>query len=220
MQLQLTADDGHAFSAYRADAQGTVKGGLVVIQEIFGVNPHIRSVCDRYAAAGYTSIAPALFDRVGADIQLGYDTDDVAKGREVRGKVADDDALKDIKAAIEALNKDGLATAVVGYCWGGSLAWLSATRLAGIKAAISYYGGQVPDQSDEQPKVPVIFHFGETDASIPLDKVKIVEERHPDLPLHIYPAGHGFSCDARGSFDQPSADLARERSLAFLATHV
>ena len=192
MQLELTAADGHTFSAYRADAKGDVRGGIVVNQEIFGVNDHIRSVCDRYAAKGYTAIAPALFDRVGPDIQLGYDADDIAKGREVRGKVADDDALKDIKAAIDALNGDGLSTAVVGYCWGGSLTWLTATRLGGVKAAISYYGGQVPDQADEQPKVPVIFHFGETDASIPLDKVAIVREKHPRLPLYIYPAGHGF----------------------------
>jgi carboxymethylenebutenolidase len=220
MQLELTAADGHKLSAYRADAKGTAKGGLVVIQEIFGVNDHIRSVCDRYAADGYTCLAPALFDRVGPDIQLGYEADDIAKGREIRGKVADDDALKDIAAAIAALNADGLSTAVVGYCWGGSLTWLTATRLSGVKAAISYYGGQVPDQADEQPKVPVLFHFGETDASIPLDKVEIVRAKHPDLPLHIYPAGHGFSCDARGSFDAESAELAKSRTLAFLSTHI
>jgi carboxymethylenebutenolidase len=220
MQLELTAADGHKFSSYHADAQGTAKGGLVVIQEIFGVNDHIRSVCDRYAAEGYTCIAPALFDRVSPDIQLGYEADDIAKGRDIRGKVADEDALKDIDAAIAALNADGLSTAVVGYCWGGSLTWLTATRLNGVKAAISYYGGQVPDQADEQPKVPVLFHFGETDASIPLDKVEIVRTKHPDLPLHIYPAGYGFSCDARGSFNAESAELAKSRTLAFLSAHI
>jgi len=220
MQLELTAADGHKFAAYRANANGEAKGGVVIIQEIFGVNSHIRSVCDRYAAKGYTAIAPALFDRVSPDIQLGYEPDDIAKGREVRGKVGDDDALKDIKAAIDTLTAEGLSCAVVGYCWGGSLAWLTATRIDGTKGAVSYYGGQVPDQSDEQPKVPVIFHFGETDASIPMDKVDIVSKQHPDLPLYVYPAGHGFSCDARGSYDKQCADLAFERTLEFLGTHI
>jgi len=220
MQLDLTASDGHTFSAYRANAKGATKGGLVVIQEIFGVNSHIRSVCDRYAADGFTCIAPALFDRVNPGIELGYEADDIAKGRDLKGKVSDEEALRDIQACIDVLTNENLATATVGYCWGGSLTWLSATRLTGIKAAVSYYGGQVPDQADEKPNVPVMFHFGETDASIPLDRVEIVRQKQPDLPLHIYPAGHGFSCDARGSFDAASADLAKERTLAFFASHL
>lgn len=221
MQLNLTADDGHTFSAYRADAEGDVKGGLVVIQEIFGVNDHIRAVCDRFAQYGYTCIAPALFDRVGSDIQLGYEPGDVATGRELRGKIPDAAALKDIQAAVRVLSiAEGLPAAVIGYCWGGSLAWLAATRLEGIEAAVSYYGGQVPDHAGEQPKVPVMLHFGETDASIPLDRVETVRQKHPELPLHIYPAGHGFSCDARVSYHAESANLARQRTLDFLRAHL
>ncbi len=214
--LELTAADGHTLQAYRADAEGTPKGGVVIIQEIFGVNSHIRSVADIYAGDGYTALAPALFDRVGPDIQLGYDSGDVSQGRELRGKVADSDSLHDIQAAIDALKRDGLEVAVIGYCWGGSLAWLTATKLGGVAAAVSYYGGQVPDSATDQPKAPVLFHFGETDASIPMDRVELVSAAHPGLPLHIYPAGHGFSCDARGSYDAASAGLAKKRTLGFL----
>ena len=177
MQLELTAADGHKLSAYRANPTGETKGGLVVIQEIFGVNSHIRSVCDRFAGHGYAALAPALFDRIGPNIELGYEANDVAKGRELRGQVPDAGAQADVQAAIDALNGDGLKTAVVGYCWGGSLAWATATRLNGVAAAISYYGGQVPDMADEQPKVPVLLHFGETDQSIPMDRVELVRQK-------------------------------------------
>jgi carboxymethylenebutenolidase len=220
MNIDLTAADGHTLSAWRVTPAGDVKGGLVVIQEIFGVNDHIRSVVARFAGEGYDAIAPALFDRVEPGIELGYESDDVQRGRELRGKVADGDALADIEAAIDRLKADGRKVAVVGYCWGGSLAWATATRLAGIDAAICYYGGQVPDMADESPKVPVMLHFGETDASIPLDRVEAFRQKHPDLPLHIYPAGHGFNCEQRGSYDADSAAKALERTLAFLAEHV
>lgn len=220
MQIDLTAADGHRMSAWRVQPGGDVKGGLVVIQEIFGVNDHIRSVVARFAGHGYDAIAPALFDRVQPGIELGYESDDVQRGRELRGKVADEDALSDIQAAIDRLKADGRKVAVVGYCWGGSLAWAAATRLAGIKAAISYYGGQVPDMADEQPKVPVMLHFGETDASIPLEKVESFRQKHSDLPLYIYPAGHGFNCEQRASYHADSAHEALDRTLAFLSDNV
>ena len=216
--ITLTAADGHSLDAYRA---GPADGpGLVVIQEIFGVNSHMRSVADRFGAQGFNALAPALFDRVGKGIELGYEAPDIAEGREIRAKIETDDALQDVAAAVAKLGAGGGKVGVVGYCWGGSLAWAAATRLQGVAAAVSYYGGQVPDWADETPRCPVMFHFGETDASIPMDKVEIVRRKHPKIPLHVYPAGHGFSCDARGSYHAESAAKALERTLAFLREHL
>ena len=220
MDLKLTASDGHAFNGYLAEPSGTPKGGLVVIQEIFGVNAHIRSVADGYAADGYVALAPALFDRAKAGIELGYDADDVAKGREVRAGIATDDALKDVAAAISALSGRGLKVGMVGYCWGGSLTWEAACGLDGVAAASSYYGGEVPKRSDLKPKCPIVLHFGETDASVPIEGVKAFMATNPDLPVHIYPAGHGFNCDHRGSYDADSAKLARERTLELFGEHL
>ncbi len=217
--VKLTADDGHSFDAYVArpaeqPPSDQPRAGLVIIQEIFGVNVHIRGVADSFAAEGYLAIAPALFDRVGPGIELGYDPDDVAKGREIRGKIAWDQALADIAAALGFVAGAGKA-GVVGYCWGGSLAWLTATRLKPA-AAVCYYGGNVYEFRDEQPNCPVVFHFGEEDAGIPMDQVTAVGEAHPEEELYTYPAGHGFNCDMRGSYHAASAALARERTLTFL----
>ena len=218
--ITLTAGDGHSFSAYRAGEEQSRAPGLVVIQEIFGVNSHIRSVADRFAAKGFATVAPALFDRVGPGIELGYEPADIAKGREIRAEVPTEAALSDISAAIALLAGEGRDVGVVGYCWGGSLAWASATRLDGVGAAVSYYGGQVPEWADEIPRCPVMLHFGETDASIPMEGVETVRMAHPDLPLHVYPAGHGFSCDARASYQAESAAKALERTLAFFRKHL
>lgn len=220
-EMVLTAADGHKLSAYRAGPAAPAKAGLVVLQEIFGVNGHIRSVADRFAGDGFIAAAPALFDRVEPGIEMGYEADDIARGREVRAKVSLDQALADIKAAIAALNGEGLKVGVVGYCWGGSLAWAAATRLEGVACAVGYYGAQIPDMAEEQPECPVMLHFGEEDASIPLDKVAIVRARHPEVPVFTYPgAGHGFSCDARASYHEASATLARARTLEFLRKHL
>lgn len=213
--VKLTADDGHSFDAYVARPAGQPRAGLVVIQEIFGVNVHIRSVADSYAAEGYLAIAPALFDRVDPGIELGYDKDDIAKGREIRGRIDWDQAMADIAAALGFVAGAG-KVGVVGYCWGGSLAWLAATRL-NPAAAVCYYGGNIYEFRDEQPNCPVMFHFGEEDGGIPMDQVRVVGATHPDAELHSYPAGHGFNCDMRGSYDAESAKLARERTLTFLA---
>lgn len=215
--VTLTASGGHELAAWRSEPEGTPRAGLVVVQEIFGVNSHIRAVADGFAADGYLVLAPALFDRVEPGIELGYDADDVQKGRDIRAKIAHDDAVKDMKAAVEALADESLKVGVVGYCWGGSLAWNAATRLERVAAAVGYYGGMIPDMADEQPKHPVMLHFGETDQSIPLEGVEKVRSAHPDVPIHIYPAGHGFNCDHRGSYHAESAALARERTLAFFA---
>jgi carboxymethylenebutenolidase len=217
--LTLTASDGHEFSAYRADPAGKPRGGLVVVQEIFGVNQHMREVCDLFADHGYASLAPALFDRAERDVELGYQGDDVARGRDVRAKVSWDDALKDTQAAIDAIADAG-KVGVIGYCWGGSIAWRAATQLKGIACAIGYYGGMIAQFKDEKPKVPVLLHFGENDASIPMSDVEVIRQVHPEVPIHTYPAGHGFSCDHRASFHKPSHEQALRRSLTFLAAHL
>ena len=218
--LTLTAEDGHKLSAYRATPSGTPRGGLVVIQEIFGVNHHIRNVTDGFAAEGYVSIAPALFDRVERGFETGYQPADIERGRAVRGKLQIDQAVMDVRAAVKELQKAGLEVGVVGYCFGGTMAWLAATRIDGVAAAASYYGGGVADAASERPRCPVIFHFGETDQSIPKEHWDRIRAAHPTIPLHVYPAGHGFSCDERGSFHEPSHRLARQRTLDFFRQHI
>ncbi len=217
--VQGTAADGHSLSMYRADPAGEPRGGLVIAQEIFGVNSHIRAVCDDYAAEGYVVIAPALFDRVEPGIELGYQPDDVTAGRAIREKVSLDEALADVEAAAKLVIGVG-RIGVVGYCWGGTVAWVAATRSRTFAAAVSYYGGGVPDLADEQPNCPVQLHFGEQDHAIPLAGVEKLQAAHPKLPVYIYPAGHGFNCDQRASYHAESARLARERALAFLRQHV
>jgi carboxymethylenebutenolidase len=218
--LNLTAEDGHRLSAYRATPSGKPRGGLVVIQEIFGVNSHIKKVTDGFAADGYVAIAPALFDRVERGFETGYAQADIERGRMVRGKLQIEDAVRDVTAAVKELQKAGHKVGVVGYCFGGTVAWLAATRIPGVAAASSFYGGGVADAAGEQPRCPVIFHFGETDASIPKEHWDRIETHHPNIPMHIYPAGHGFSCDERGSYHEASARLARQRTIDFFRAHV
>jgi carboxymethylenebutenolidase len=216
----LTAEDGHRLAAYRTTPSGTPRGGLVVVQEIFGVNSHIKRTCDGFAADGYVALAPALFDRVERDYETGYTAADVERGRAVRGKLAVDDAVKDVRAAVRDLAKGAAKVGVVGYCFGGTIAWLAATRIDGVAAAVGYYGGGVADAAQEKPRCPALLHFGETDASIPKEHWEKVRAHHPDVPVHVYPAGHGFNCDERGSYHPESARLARERTLAFFRQHV
>jgi len=216
--VDIETVDNNELTGYLAEPEGEAIGALVVIQEIFGVNAHIREVCDGFAKDGYIVLAPAMFNRVGPDIELGYTPEDVEKGREIRARIDHEDAVRDMAAAVNALK--GQAIGVVGYCWGGSLAWNAATRLDDIGAAVGYYGGMIPDMVDEQPRHPVMLHFGESDQSIPIEGVEKVIAAHPDVPIHIYPAGHGFSCDHRGSYHAESARLARERTLAFFAKHL
>jgi carboxymethylenebutenolidase len=216
VMVELVAGEGHKFDAYRARPGGDAHAGLVVIQEIFGVNSHIRNVADRFSAQGFDALAPALFDRAERGVELGYQPDDVDRGREIRAQLSTDEALQDVDAAIKLLAQTGRPVAVVGYCWGGSLAWAAATRLSGLSCAVSYYGGEVAAMADEQPQCPVMLHFGENDQGIPMEQVEIVRAKHPALPLFTYPAGHGFSCDERASFHAPSAELAFTRTVEFL----
>jgi carboxymethylenebutenolidase len=219
--VTLTAEDAHRLAAYRATPAGTPRGALVVVQEIFGVNHHIKNVTDGFAADGYVCLAPALFDRVERGFETGYAPADIERGRAVRGKVSVDAMVFDVRAAVADLKKTGLKVGVVGYCLGGTMAWLAATRIDGVAGAVGYYGGGIADTADERPRCPVLLHFGETDAAIPAEHWERIKKAHPNLPMHIYVgAGHGFSCDERGSFHEPSHKLARERTISFLRQHV
>lgn len=214
----LMARGGHEFQAYLAAPKGAPRGAVVVAQEIFGVNSHIRAVTDAYAAQGYTAIAPALFDRVRRGIELGYTADTVQEGIGYMLQVKPEHFLADVGAAINAVKGSG-RVGIVGYCWGGTVAWLAACELP-VAAASSYYGGGIVNLLEHKPKHPVIYHFGEKDAHIPLADVEKIKAAHPAGVFHLYPADHGFNCNDRASYDAPSARLALERTLAFFAEHV
>lgn len=217
--IELTAADGHRFAACLVAPQGKARGALVVAPEIFGVNSHIRSVAEGYAADGYLVIAPALFDRAQRGYDTGYSQDEIQAGIAVMQKVDLADTMKDVAACVEHVKAAG-KVAIVGYCWGGTVAWLAAARVAGLACAIPYYGGGIPNFADEQPKCPVMFQFGEQDQSPTADQARAVVAKHPSAIANFYPAGHGFNCDQRGSYHAESARLARTRALEFLATHV
>jgi carboxymethylenebutenolidase len=217
--VSLTTTDNHSLGSYRADPVGKPKGAMVVAQEIFGVNSHIRNLCDRLAADGYVAVAPALFDRFVRDFQSGYSADEVAHARTYIAKIDWSKMLLDIQAGIDEVKSVG-PVGVIGFCMGGTAAFLSATRLDGLKAAVAFYGGQIVKFADEKPKCPVQMHFGETDGSIPMSDVEIVKQKRPDCEVYVYPAGHGFNCDERASFHDASATLAWQRSIAFLDKHM
>ena len=217
--IKLTASDSVTIGAYKADPAGTPRGGIVVLQEIFGVNSHIRDVADRYAAQGYLAIAPALFDRVEPGLELGYDQDGMTSGVATQKQTKPEETLKDVEAAIAAAAAAG-KVGVVGYCWGGTLAFVAASRLAGLTAAVGYYGGGIASMLDLTPKVPLMLHFGEKDDHIPMSSIEAIKSKLPQVPIFTYAAGHGFNCDQRGSFDETSADLALSRTLPFFKEHV
>lgn len=219
--INLTASDGHKLTAYRADPATKAQGTVIVVQEIFGVNSHIQSVVDGYAEAGYTAIAPALFDRIAPDMELGYEGEDVERGREAAFPLGWDKPLVDINAAINAADTDKVG--IVGYCWGGSLAYLAACE-SKVDCAVGYYGGQIlkilAAKPDLQLQAPVMLHFGEHDHGIPLTDVDQIKARHPDVPVHLYDAGHGFNCDQRASYSEASAAKALERTLEFFGMYL
>ena len=220
--IELEAADGHRFGAYLAAPEGAPRGGLVVVQEIFGVNSHIRSVADGYAKEGYLVIAPALFDRTERGVELGYGSTDQERGRALKAAVAGHDnngPLLDVTASIAQIEPAG-RVGTVGYCWGGYVTWLAAAKLPGLAAAVPYYGGGMQEAAHLEPLCPVLAHFGETDAHIPAARVREFTAARPEVEVHLYDAGHGFNCDQRGSYDEAAARLARERTLAFLREHV
>ena len=218
--IRLTASDSFQFGAYRADPAFAPKAAIVVIQEIFGVNHHIRAVCDRLANEGYVAIAPSIFDRIEPNFTSGYSRDEIAVARKF---VANPDwaaMLRDTQAAIDAVRDVG-PVGIIGFCLGGSVAYAAATKLAGLSAAVGYYGGAIARFADDKPQVPTQLHFGEKDASIPLRDVDMIRAKRPELEIHVYPgAQHGFHCDERASYDKKSAEIAWPRSLAFFAKHL
>src|SRR5712671_475836 len=216
----LTASDSHQLGAYRADPSGPSKGGVVVIQEIFGVNHHIRAVCDRLAQEGYTAVAPALFDRAEKGFECGYTPDEIANARKFVANPNWDAMLKDTQAAINELKKEG-PVAIVGFCMGGSIAFLAATRLNGLSAAVAYYGGTIAKFADEKPKVPVQMHFGEKDQGISMADVAAIKSKRPESEIYTYAdASHGFHCDERASYNDAAAKTAWPRSMEFLKKNV
>ena len=212
----ITASDGKTIKMYIARPDDKPKGAVVVLQEIFGVNAHIRSVCDRLAAEGYVAGAPALFDRVSPGYERGYEPNDVQEGIGLMKTFDFAACMMDIFAAIDLLKADGKVS-VVGFCLGGSLAYRSAITRNDLAAASCYYGGQISDMADTAPNCPTIIHFGETDQSIPIEKAEIVKTKRPEVPVYIYPAGHGFNCDARGAYEPQSAKIAWDRTLKLFA---
>jgi len=216
--IQLKAADGFSLSAYVA-GPATATKGVVVVQEIFGVNHHIRDMADRFAALGYAVVAPALFDRAQRDVELGYTQDDIGKGREFRMKLSDPDVMKDIEAA--AAHLSGKKLGIVGYCFGGTVAWWGATRTSKFAASSCWYGGGIPGTRNETPNCPVQMHFGEQDASIPMTDVDAVRAAQPKVEVYVYEgAQHGFGCDERGSYSKPDYELAQQRTVDFFARHL
>ncbi len=218
--ITLTASDGFKLGGYRAEPPSKPKAAIVVIQEIFGVNAHIRNVCDRFAKEGYVAIAPAIFDRIEPNFQSGYSPDEVAVARKF---VANPDwpaMLRDTQAAIDSV-KDVGPVGIVGFCLGGSVAYGAATKASGLSAAVGYYGGAIVRFADDKPKVPTLLHFGEKDTGISMTDVETIKAKRPDVEILLYPgAQHGFGCDERASFDKASSDLAWQRTLAFFAKHL
>jgi carboxymethylenebutenolidase len=218
--LSLTAADAHKLGGYRADPQGKPKGGLVVVQEIFGVNHHIRAVCDRLAALGYVAVAPAVFDRFVRDFECGYTPDEIANARSYLGNLNFDHMMADMTAAKDEMMDVGPIGAI-GFCMGGTAAFLAACRIPGIAAAVAYYGGMIGKFADEKPKCPLQMHFGEKDEGIPMSVVDEIKKKQPQAETYVYPgAAHGFYCDERASYNKDAATLAWSRTQEFLAKNM
>ena len=224
--VHLSAADGFTVPAYVAQPAGKPRGAVVVVQEIFGVNLHIRSVADRFAEQGYLAVAPATFERVQPGVELGYTESDMTAGFALKTAV---DALpgvgvlQDIQAAIDhAAKASGGKVGIVGFCWGGLLTWKAACTLKGLSAAVPYYGGGITAASEiaRQAQCPVMAHFGDRDHWIPLEGIEAFSKAHPEVEVHVYAADHGFNCDQRASYDEAAAALASERTQAFFAAHL
>lgn len=216
--IEIVAGDGHRLGAYLAEPAGPARGGVVVIQEAFGVNGYVRSVCDRFASDGYLSIAPALYDRQRRAAAFGYAKSDLEAARQLRAGLVWDDVMKDVAAAVETVARAG-KVGIVGYCVGGSVAWLAAQHQS-VSAAVSYYGRDIVGMLDRPPRCPTMLFFAERDAHIPLDDVEIVRAAFPELPIYVLPGEHGFDCDQRPSFAADSARIARKRTLSLFRKYI
>lgn len=220
-KVNITAQDGHQFEAYVAESTGPAKAAIVLIQEVFGVNSHIRSVADGYATQGFHVVVPALFDRVQRNLELDYNPTDAKQGMTAITQIGLETALQDVAASISHARSQwpGLKVGVLGFCLGGSLGWLAATRLDPA-AVVCYYGGQISKHATEVPRCPVMMHFGAKDPHIGPEQIETIRQAHPDLPLFVYDAGHGFNCDQRKDYEPQSANLARQRTLEFFGKNL
>ena len=218
--IELQAADGHKLAAYRAEGPGKPRGAVVVIQEIFGVNSHIKGVADGYARDGWLVIAPAMFDRAQRGYDTGYTQPEIQAGIAIMQKLDWKQTLLDVDAAVAEAKKAG-KVGIVGYCWGGTVAWVAAARTAGLACAAPYYGGGMPGFITDKPRVPTMCHFGELDQSPTLEQSKAIAKAHPEITAHFYAgAGHGFNCDQRGSWNADAAKLARSRTVEFFQKHL
>jgi carboxymethylenebutenolidase len=228
--IHLTSADGTQIAAYECAPAVVAKGAVVVLQEIFGLNQHIRNVADGYAEAGYFVIAPAMYHRVAAGIELGYTPEDMPQAFALKGSAEAllPKLLEDVQAAIDHAARAGkaagapraLKVGIVGYCWGGLMSWRAAQRLQGLSASAPYYGGGMTKELDVPLQCPTMAHLSDNDDYVPMDGVAALQKAYPQATVHIYPAKHGFNCDERASHDAASADLARERTLAFFGQHL
>ena len=224
--VNLTSADGFTAPAWVAVPDGPVRGAIVVLQEIFGVNSHIQAVADRFAARGYVAVAPSMFARVQPDVNLGYSSADMERGMALKTAVEAlpaPGAMAEVEAAVaHAAAISAGKVGVVGFCWGGLLTWRAACQLPGLSAAVSYYGGGMttPEEAARTPLCPVLAHFARQDHWISVDSVQAFDRAHPDIEVHLYDADHGFNCDQRGAYDEASALLARDRTLAFFDKHL
>ena len=218
--VELKASDGATISAYHLAPRSKRRGGLVVVQEIFGVNSHIRGVAERYAALGFEVLAPSFFDRIEPRVELGYDEAGFQRGRALVTQLGFDKPLLDIAAAAQKLSVSKSRVGLVGYCWGGTVAFLAAARVPTLSASVGYYGSTIPRFVTEAAKVPLLLHFGEQDKSLPMAEVDKIREQRPEAEVNVYQAGHGFNCEQRPSYDEPSAKLALERTLSFFDKHL
>ena len=216
--IEITAKDKHQFKAYISQPFEKPKAGLVIIQEIFGINTHIRQIADLYASKGYLCIAPALFDRIEKNVTLHYDEKGISKGRFLKD-LCDKNALKDIEASISVVSSAG-NVGVIGYCWGGSLSWRIGCKSSNLSASVCYYGGDIPKLRDLTPKCNILTHFGELDKGIPIKEVKIFEKKRPEVLTYTYPADHGFNCDHRSQYNEICANTALDRTLKFLEENI
>ncbi|MGA7805874.1 dienelactone hydrolase family protein [Bradyrhizobium sp.] len=218
--IELTATDGHQFSAYRADPADTPKGAVVVLQEIFGIDSHIQKITDAFAAKGYVAIAPSLFDRVKPGVNLAYDESGISDGLAMTQQIDRQQLLGDIQVAVDAVKSAG-KVAIVGYCWGGELAYASANRVSGIACVVGYYGNDIVNNYSEKRKVPTLLHFGENDSTIPMEQVTQFRAYRPDVSAFTYPgAAHGFSCDRREGYQEDAAEKALDRTLSWISQYV
>ena len=217
--IELTADDGHRFAAWVAEPSRTPRGAVVVAQEIFGVNGHIRAVTESFAAEGYLAIAPALFDRARRGFETGYTPEDIATARQVMQGLTIDDAIRDVAATVAHAARAG-RVGITGFCWGGTVSWVAAARVPGLACAVPWYGGGMPGYIGEAPHCPVMMHFGEHDTMPSAEQARAIAAAHPSAIAHFYDAGHGFNCDQRASYDAAAAALARSRTLEFFARHL